>query len=77
MLSTKSANKLKFLKFVSVSIDQSSPFIHFIPGLFIELVLEVIILFLKLLGQLPNHIVFKLKKLSLLLVVVHEDSSFS
>lgn len=76
MLSTESANKLKFLKFVSISIDQSSPFIHLVSCLLIELVLEVVILFLKFLRELPNDIVFEFKKLSLLLVMVHKDSPF-
>ena len=43
------AHEVELLQLSAVSIDKSGPLVHFITGLFIELVLEVVILLLELL----------------------------
>ena len=76
VLTTECAYELKLLKFAAVSIDKSGPLVHLISSFLVELILEIVIFLFELLRKLPNDIVFKLEKFSLLLVVVHEDSSF-
>ena len=75
MLSTERTYNLKFFKFTSISIYKSSPFIHFVSGLFIKLVLIIVILLFQLLWKLPNYIVFEFKQFPLFFVVIHQHSA--
>ena len=77
MLTTEGANKLELLELVSVPINKSCPLIHLVSCLFVELILEIIILLFELLRKLPNDIVFELQEFPLLLVVVHKNSTLS
>ena len=77
MLATESTNEFELLQLISVPIDKSCPLIHFVSCFLVKLILEIIILFLELLGKLPNDIVFELQQFSLLLVMVHENSTLS
>ena len=75
MLPTEGTDKIKFLQLGAVPIDESGPLVHFVPGLLVKLVLVIVILFLQLLRQFPNHIVFEFQQLPLLFVVVHQGPS--
>ena len=75
VLAAEGANELELLQLVAISVNKTGPLVHLVSGLFVELILEVVVLLLELLGQFPDNIIFKFKELSLLLVVVHEDSS--
>jgi hypothetical protein len=44
-------------------------------GLLIEFILIVVILFLELLAELPDHIILELEKSSLLFIVLQECAS--
>ena len=60
MLTTVGADQLILLQLASIAIDKSGPLIHLMTCLLIELVLIVIVLLLKLLRQLPDHIILEL-----------------
>ena len=73
VLSAEGADHVELLELASVAVDEASPLVHLVPGLFVELVLEVVVLLLELLAELPDDIVFELEDLPLLLVVIHQD----
>ena len=75
VLAAEGAYELELLKLVAISVNKTGPLVHFVSGLFVELILEVVVLLLELLGQFPDDIILELEELSLLLVVVHKDSS--
>ena len=77
MLPTESTDKLVFFEFASVSVNKSSPFVHLVSSFLVEFVLELIVLLLELLGKFPDNIVLELEELSLLFVVLHENSTLS
>ena len=60
MLSTEGADKFVFLELASVPVNEARPFVHLMTSLFVELIGIVIVLLLKLLGKLPDNIVFEL-----------------
>lgn len=60
MLATVRADELILFQFACITINKSSPLIHLMTCLLIEFVLVVIVLLLKLLRQLPDHIVLEL-----------------
>lgn len=74
VLSAESANQIELLQLCTVPIDKLGPLVHLVPGLLVELVLEIVIFLLKLLRELVDHIVLELQQLPLLLIVVHQDS---
>lgn len=77
MLTTECTYQLKLLKLITIPIYKSGPLIHLISCLFIKLILEIVILFLQFLRELPYNIVLELQKLSLLFVMIHQNSSLS
>ena len=60
MLTTVRADELILFQFACITINKSGPLIHLMTCLLIEFVLVVIVLLLKLLRQLPDHIVLEL-----------------
>ena len=75
VLAAKCADQVELLELTSVPVDQLGPLIHFVPRFFVKLILEVIVLFLQLLRELVDDIIFELEQLSLLLVVLHQHLS--
>ena len=69
VLTAERAHKLVFFKLSGIPVNESSPFIHLMSGLFIEFLLVEIVFFLDFLRQLPDQVVFKFKQLALFLVV--------
>lgn len=59
-LTTEGTHKFKLLEFGSIFINESRPFIHFILGNFIELILKVVIFLFEFLGKLPNNVILEL-----------------
>ena len=77
MLTTEGAHKLKFFELITVPVDKPGPFVHLVSGFLIKLVLVVVKLLLDLLAQLSDGVVLELEETSLLLVVLHQGTSFS
>ena len=77
VLPTERTDKFKFLEFVAISVNKTSPFVHLVPGLFVKFLLIVVVLALELLTQLPNDIILELQKFPLFFIMLHEDTSFS
>lgn len=77
MLSTEGAYEFILLELTSVSIDESCPLIHLVTSLLIKFILVVVIFLLEFLRELPDDIVLKLEKFSLLFVVFKENASLS
>jgi len=76
VLSAESAYHVELLQLATIPIHQLGPLVHLVPCLLVELVLEVVVFLLELLRELVDHIILELQELPLLLVMVHEDSSF-
>ena len=75
MLTTEGADEIELFELRTVPVDKLGPLVHFVPRLFVELVLEIIVLLLQFLRQLVDDIVLELQQLALLFVVVHEHTS--
>ena len=59
MLPTEGTYKFELLQLISVPINESGPLIHFITSFLVEFVLEIVVLFLELLGKLPDDIILE------------------
>ena len=61
VLAAETTHELVLLKLASIPIDQASPLVHLMPGLLIEFILIIVILFLELLAELPDYIILELQ----------------
>jgi len=75
VLPTERANHLVLFQLARVSVHKTCPLVHLVSRLLIEFFLIEVVLLLKLLTQLPDYVILKFKKLSLLLVMLQQDLS--
>ena len=76
MLSTKRTDKLILFKFSCIPVNETSPLIHFVSCLLVELVLKVVVLLLKFLRKFKDGVISKPKLFSLFFIMFHQDPFF-
>jgi hypothetical protein len=76
MLTTETTHYLIFFELLRILIDKLGPLLGFMLSQLIEFILEIVILLLELLTQLPYNFILELDHLPQILIVINEHPSF-